>query len=164
MRIRQNSLILGIILILVGLYMLADRLELHIFRSSQVYPLVFIIIGIAVSTRIRGRGHRDGVFATFFFLSVGLFFILRNYYLIPYVFNPWPIWLVAAGLGCLGVFLFVPTEWGMLIPATLLLFFGAGLLLREFDIFYLYDIRRYWPIALIAIGVAILLSGMRKQT
>jgi len=160
---RRNSMIPGLILIGVGLYLLGRRLHWLDFRFDEIYPFIFLVIGAFAASRIRGRGHREGVFATFFFLSLGIFFILRNYEIIPYIWHPWPVWLVAAGLGFLATFLFVPNEWGTLIPAVVLLAFGGAFLLREFDVFYFYELSRFWPVILIAIGLGILLNGFRKR-
>lgn len=158
---RKNSLVPGIILILIGLYLLANRLDWPIPDFFEIYPFIFLLLAIASATRIRGLGQRDGVFGTFFFLTLGLFFILRNYDFIPYIYHPWPIWLIAAGVGCLAVFIVAPSQWGMLIPGSALLLFGGAFMLREFDI--IYNVDRYWPVILIAIGVGILLKGLRKQ-
>ncbi len=158
---QKNSLVPGIILILIGLYFLANRLDWPIPDFFEIYPFIFLLLAIASATRIRGLGQRDGVFGTFFFLTLGLFFILRNYDFIPYIYHPWPIWLIAAGLGCIAVFVVAPSQWGMLIPGSAFLLFGGAFLLREFDI--IYNVDRYWPVIVIAIGVGILLKGLRKQ-
>ncbi|NUO82476.1 hypothetical protein HUU05_20570 [candidate division KSB1 bacterium] len=158
---QRSSIVPGIVLILIGLYFLANRLDWPIPDFFEIYPFVFLLLAIACAARIRGWGNRDGVFGTFFFLTLGVFFILRNYDLIPYIYHPWPIWLIAAGIGCIAVFVFAPSQWGMLIPGSAFLLFGGAFLLREFDI--IYNVDRYWPIIVIAIGVGILLKGLRKQ-
>ncbi len=158
---QSKSIVPGIILILIGLYFLADRLDWPLPDFFEIYPFLFLLLALASATRIRGWGRREGVFGAVFFLTLSAFFILRNYDFIPYIYHPWPIWLIAAGLGCLAVFIFAPSQWGMLIPGSAFLLFGGAFLLREFDI--IYNIDRYWPIILIAIGVGILLRGLRKQ-
>ncbi len=156
-----RSFVVGAILILFGIFLLADRLEWPVPPFDYVYPFVFLALAILSATRIRGWGQRDGVFATFFFLTLAVFFILRNFDFIPYVYNAWPIWLMAAGVGCLAVFVFMPKEWGILIPGGVLLLFGGAAFLREFDFFY--DMSRYWPVILIAVGLGMLVKGFRRR-
>jgi hypothetical protein len=156
-----RSFTAGAILIVLGILLLADRLDWPFPPFDHLYPFVFLALAALSATRIRGWGQREGVFGTFFFLTLGVFFILRNFDLIPYVFNAWPIWLMAAGVGCVAVFVFVPKEWGILIPGSVLLLFGGAAFLREFDFFY--DMSRYWPVILIAIGLGMLVKGFRKR-
>ncbi len=158
---RKNSIVPGIILILIGVYLLAQRLDWPLPDFFEIYPFIFLLLAAASATRLQGWGQREGVFGTVFFAALGVFFILRNYDFIPYIYHPWPVWLLAAGLGCLSVFIVAPSQWGMLIPASAFLLFGGAFLLREFDI--IYNVDRYWPIILIAIGVGVLLKGWRKQ-
>lgn len=158
---RKSAIVPGIILILVGVYLFANRLDWPIPDFFEIYPFVFLLLAIASATRIQGWGRREGVLGTIFFLTLSVFFILRNYDFIPYIYHPWPIWLIAAGLGCLAVFIVAPSNWGMLIPGSAFLLFGGAFILREFDI--IYNVDRYWPIILIAIGVGVLLKGWRKQ-
>lgn len=156
-----GSFTAGAIMIVLGLFLLADRLDWPFPPFDYVYPFVFLLFAGIAATRIRGLGRRDGVFGTFFFLTLGLFFVLRNFDFIPYESTAWPIWLIAAGVGCVAVFVFMPKEWGILIPGSVLLLFGGAAYLREFDFFY--DMSRYWPIILIAIGLGMLVKGFRRQ-
>ena len=162
MATRRRPLLTGIILIVLGLYFLANRLDLPLPVFEQVYPFLFLLFAAASAYRIEGWGRREGVFGTIFFLTLGVFFLLRNFDYIPYIYHPWPVWLIAAGLGCVAGFVFVPSDWGLLIPGSALLLFGGSFLLREYDIYL--DATRYWPVILIAIGLGVLLKGLRKQT
>jgi hypothetical protein len=160
----RGSLVGGLILILIGLFMLARRLGIDLPRWEHIYPFIFLLLGFASAYRIRGRGYRDGVFATVFFLSIGAFFLLRNFDFITYIYRPWPVWLMAAGLGFLVQYFFVPQDWGVLIPGLVLMAFGGAFFMRELDYWYFDDISSYWPVILIAFGIGILLNGLRRQT
>jgi len=162
MKDRRGSLVGGLILILIGVAMLAERLNVRLPSWEDIYPFIFVILGLASAYRIRGRGHRDGVFGAVFFLSLGAFFLLRNYNLIPY-FHSWPIFSIAIGLGLIAQIVFVPKQWGVLIPGSMLVLFGVALLFEEFDYWRLYDIAKYWPLILIAFGIGILLNARRQR-
>lgn len=162
MKNRRGSLVGGVVLILIGLAILAHQLRVSLVPWYYIYPFVFVLLGLASAYRIRGRGHRDGVFGTIFFLSLGAFFILREFDLIPYM-HAWPFVAMAIGLGFVAQYFFVPNQWGVLIPGALFLFFGGASLLNELDYWYFFDIVRYWPLILIALGVIVLLNGLRQR-
>jgi uncharacterized membrane protein YoaK (UPF0700 family) len=143
--------------------MLAHQLEVRLPRWHYLYPFIFILLGLASAYRIRGRGYRDGVFATVFFLSLGAFFFLRNFGFIPYIYRPWPTWILAAGLGLCAQYFFVPRQWGVLVPGTVLLFLGGASLLYELDYWYFFDLAKFWPVILIAFGLGILLNALRRH-
>ena len=159
---RRGSLVGGLVLIFIGVAMLARRLNFPLPLWEDLYPFGFILLGLALAYRIRGRGHRDGVFGAVFFLTLGAFFLLRNYNFIPY-FHSWPIFPIAVGLGLLAQIIFVPQQWGVVIPGVMLLLFGVALLMEELDYFYFDDIGRYWPLLLIAFGVGVLLNARRQR-
>ncbi len=158
---RRGSLVGGLVLILIGLAMLANRLHVRLPGWDSIYPFVFILLGLASAYRIRGRGHREGVFGTVFFLSLGAFFVLRNFDLIPY-FHSWPIFPIAVGLGILAQIIFVPSHWGVVIPGVVLVLFGVAMLFEELDYWYFYDVAKFWPVILIAFGIGILLNARRR--
>ncbi|MDZ7289765.1 MAG: DUF5668 domain-containing protein [candidate division KSB1 bacterium] len=159
---RRGSLVGGLILIMIGLALLANRLHVRLPSWEYIYPFAFVLLGLASAYRIRGRGHCDGVFGTVFFLSLGAFFLLRNFDFIPY-FHSWPVFPLAVGLGLLAEFVFVPSRWGVLIPGFALLLFGLALLFEELEYWYFYDVLRFWPVILIAFGIGILLNAMRRR-
>jgi uncharacterized membrane protein len=158
----RGSLVGGLILILIGLAMLAERLGARLPSWYDLYPFIFILLGLASAYRIRGRGHRDGVFGAVFFLSLGAFFLLRNFDVIPY-FHSMPVFPIAVGLGLLAQFAFVPKNWGVLIPGAALVLFGLAMIFEDFDYWYLYDVAKYWPLLLIAFGIGILLNARRQR-
>jgi hypothetical protein len=162
MRDRRGSLVGGLILILIGLGMLLNRLNVRMPDWELIYPFIFVLLGLASAYRIRGRGHADGVFGTVFFLSLGAFFILRNFDFIPY-FHSWPIFPIAVGLGMIAQIIFVPSRWGVIIPGAALVVFGVALLFEELDYWYFYDVVKFWPVILIAFGVGIVLNGLRRR-
>lgn len=161
----RRSFLPGIILILIGFFLLSDHLNLPWPSFEAGYPILFIIFGVASAARIRfGDKSLEGVFGAFFWLTLGIFFFLRNFDYIPYRAWPWEIVVVAFGMGFLGKFLFRPSEWGTLVPAAAFLYLGGGGLLDYYEVVYFpfYDLQRYWPVLLIAMGVGIVINGARR--
>jgi len=162
MRDRRGSLLGGLILVFIGVVMFAERLHFRFPSWQEIVPYFLIALGLASAYRIRGRGHRDGVFGAVFFLSLGAFFLLRRYDLIPY-FHSWPMFPIAIGLGLLAQVLFAPNRFGVLIPAAVFLFFGCAGFLHEYDYWDFLDMARYWPVILIAFGISMLLNARRQR-
>ena len=93
--------------------------------------------------------------------------ILRNLEVIPYFYADeyWPVFLLAFGFGFLVHFIIKPAEWGVLIPAFLLILWGTSSLHILHDMFWGWDftIRRFWPVLLILIGGGIVISSARQN-
>ncbi|NIR51432.1 hypothetical protein GWO43_22905, partial [candidate division KSB1 bacterium] len=165
---RERSLIPGVILILLGLYFLLDRLNVFYFRWEYLYPLILLGLGVLFLVAIFTKKDKGAAFPATILLILGLFFFLRNYGLLPYEFylyyieDYWPIFLIAFGLGFLVLFSVKPEDWGVLIPGGILLFFGVVFLLRNMRLFYWRDFADFWPVILIAIGLGIVVSSLRK--
>jgi hypothetical protein len=161
---RRNSLVPGLVLVGLGLVLLVNRLEWAEVRWFHIYPLILIALGVSSALSIRGRGNSQGIFPTFFFLTIGIFFVLRNYGLIPrlYVGEFWPIFLIAPGLGLIATFLFVPSEWRMLIPGGALVVFGCLLMADKLGYVEIYRLWDYWPVLLIALGLSIFFKGYKQ--
>jgi hypothetical protein len=66
--------------------------------------------------------------------------------------------LVIVGLSFLMMYISVPKEWQLLIPAVLILGIGVVLIMTEYGYFYQHDVfeavRMYWPVGLILFGGA----------
>ena len=161
---RRGSLIPGLILIGLGVALLSHRLGWPDLRWSHIYPLLLLAIGMGSAFSLRGRGHRGGVFPTVFFLALGVFFALRNYEVIEYLYPDefWPIFLIAPGLAMIAIVFFVPGEWRMLIPGGALVLFGALLMADELGYLRINRLSDYWPVILIAVGLGIFFKGFKQ--
>ena len=164
MSTRRGSLVPGLVLVGLGLVLLVNRLEWAEVRWYHIYPLILLAIGLGSAYSIRGRGNRQGIFPAVFFLSLGVFFVLRNYDIIPhlYVDDFWPIFLIAPGLGMIATVLFVPSEWRMLIPGGALVIFGSLLMADELGYVAIYRLWDYWPVLLIAAGLSVFFKGDKQ--
>ena len=161
----KRSLIPGFLFIVVGLLLFARRIFDFSPQWSRAYPVLFVLFALFLFVESFRRKHTGTLFWGAVFFVLGSFFFLRNFEIIPY-FHPdeyWPIFLLAMGLGFLALFIFRPREWGVLIPAGLLLFFGIGFAMRTFHgYFWGWDrfIEDYWPVVLILIGVGVFMSSL----
>ena len=167
MSTHKHSLLPGLILILIGAILLINKLTPYSFGWDEIYPLILIAIGVLIFISIIGKRDKGPIFFGTIFFLIGLFYFIRNYEIIShyYMRAEWQTFLVILGLAFLSVFLVKPSDWGVLIPAGIFLFLGAGSLLRKFHIIYwdLGDIiSDYWPIILIIIGGRIILGALKR--
>ena len=165
---QKNSLFPGIALIVVGLWLVSRRVLDWTPEWEYIYPVAMILIGgfLIWETFIRNRSK--ALFWGVVLLGLGAFFFLRNYDFIPYFYSDeyWPIFLIALCLGFFALFVMNPKDWGVLIPALILLFFGIGYGLRNLDgRFRGFEriVETYWPALLILIGLGVVLRGLPNK-
>lgn len=166
-----SSLVIGVIFILVGVGLMADQFLPFEFGWPQIYPL--LLLALALSSFIKAfSGQQSSAFGGGFFGALGLFFAARNFGFIDslWFFEWWPIILLAMGAGFICSFLFRPSDWGVLVPAFIFTALGALFLLDSLgviaDVFEtLWDlIDRYWPLALVLMGVGFILNSLKPRT
>lgn len=165
---QKRSIWPGIALITIGGLILVHKLGIYHFYWRDLYPLIFIILGIWFFVNLFLRKQRGLAFPGTLFLLLGIFFFLRNNYF-PYRFyfeEYWPIFLIIVGLAFVVQFCFQAQDWGLLIPGGILLFIGFGFLARTMRWVVPFGVRyyleQYWPLVLILIGIAIIISSLMK--
>ncbi len=168
MSTHKHSIWPGLILIIIGGLLLVHKLIPYSFGWYEMYPLILIGLGILLFVSILGKRDRGAIFPGTILFLLGLFFLLRNYDIIPYYYirEIWPVFLIILGLAFVAVFFTKPSDWGLLIPAGIFLLLGIVLLLRKLHIIYwdIWDIvSDYWPIILIIIGGGIILGSLKRQ-
>lgn len=168
MHTHKHSILPGLILIIIGALLLVNKLVPYSIGWYEIYPLILMAIAVLIFISVIGKRDKGAVFFGTFFFLLGIFFFLRNYDIIPYYYmrEVWPALLIIFGLSFVSVFITKPSDWGVLIPAGILIFLGVVFLLRKFHIIYL-DIgdiiADYWPMILIIIGAGIILGALRRQ-
>jgi len=167
---RKNSLVPGVILILIGIALLLRQLGVFYIDWRQIFPILLLVLGGLFFISIKTRDDKGAAFPATFFFVLGLFFLIRNYdiFSFDYYFygfeDFWPIFLIAVGLGFIVMYFFKPHDWGVLIPGGVLLFFGIVLLLRNTGVLYWRNFADYWPLILIAVGVSVVFNSLRRKT
>ena len=166
---RDKSLVPGIVLIAVGLLFLLHQMDVFYFRWRYIYPLGLLALGAVCLVSVFSKNQRSAAFPAGMFLSLGLFFFLRNYRYLPledYFYYPdelWPIFMIACGLGFIALYFAKREDWAVLIPGGVLVFLGLLFVLRTQRIIRWVDFRDFWPVILIAIGLSIVVHSLRKK-
>lgn len=167
MSAHKKSMLPGLLLIIFGVILLINRLAPYHFSWRELYPLILIGLGVLFFASVFNKKNKGAVFPGTILLLLGLFFFIRNYFNIGvYGHEIGPVFLIVFGLAFFAVFITKPSDWGVLIPAGIFLFLGAMFWLRIHTDFYwdVWDVvADYWPVILIIIGGAIILSSLKKK-
>lgn len=166
MKKHDSNLVLGLILILIGAGLLFKRMGLFDFGWEESYPIALLLLAAMAIVSV-AKGDKSQTFWACFLLICGLFTFLKNYGIVDSLWsiNLWSILLLAFGLSFFALYASKPKDWGVLIPGFILTTFGSVAVLDDlhvdwFRISYLID---YWPLVLIAIGIGIIFSTLRRR-
>ncbi len=153
----------GILLVLLGTFMLLDRFALIHLGWSSILWMFGAAFGAAITVEGFLRKRQARVFWGSLMLFVSALLLMRLWRWVDF----WGIhWLavlsLALGLAFLMLFVYNPRQLGVLIPALIFGGFGAAEFLVEWGYMDWWDVRyyvrHYWPVLLILLGVAILLK------
>ncbi len=161
--------VLGGLLILVGLVLLLDQLQILHLGFWTVVAGFMIGYGALQVIRSFSGANRNRVFwGTFLFLA-GLYIMFDHLNLIamsgPAIV---PVLFLILGFAFLMSYIYRPSDWHLLIPALFFLLLG-GIIVGE-DLGYLRDVdlpyylSNYWPVVLIFFGIALVLKSRKRIT
>ncbi|RMD98680.1 MAG: hypothetical protein D6814_07060, partial [Calditrichaeota bacterium] len=155
----------GILLILLGLYLLAQKLGWLELSWIQIYPFIFLAFGLRALQGFRKRRDRSALFWSVFLLFLAGFFLLRNFEIIPFwqIDDAWPVFTVAVAMGFLALYFQQPHEWSDLMLAGLFFAFSALVIFNNFGWLYIRHIGKFWPILLIALGFVLIRNSMKNR-
>jgi hypothetical protein len=151
-----RSPIPGIILIVLGVLFLIGNIA--DVRLDSLWPIFLLAPGVAFIVMFFRDRKNYGVLMPGTILTVlGLLFFactLVGWQQMDYL---WPLFIIAPGLGFLMLYLFGKREWGLLVPAGILIGLGLVFLLDAAENEYL------WPAVLILVGLLFLVKW-KKET
>jgi hypothetical protein len=169
MKMMKNSISwIGLALVLLGIFLLLDRLNILEFHFSTIFwPLVMLLGLVGV-----GKGFADSkggkiFFGTVFFLY-GLYFFLWSSDFLEfhgYLFVSSTFLII--GIAFLMLFINNFRNWFLLIPA--LFFIGVGIAFVMTELGYLYRwevwdaVSTYWPLVLVLFGISLILRRKCKS-
>jgi hypothetical protein len=167
MKKNYHSLIVGGLFIVTGMVLLLEKFKVINFSWHEFYP--FLLMGIGVVHFLRAvKGQTNYAFWGTGFLTLGFFFFLRNFDIVEDLWfsDVWPVFLIALGLGFIVLFAFRPTDWALIIPGFFLTIVGILLFMDQMDLSWWYGkyiTRNFWPLVLVAIGAAMIVSSLTKR-
>ena len=163
---KRRGIFPALILILVGVVFLLR--QFHVFHWHEIWPLLLVGVGLLLFCSVLGKRDKGAVFPGTILILVGAFFFLWKHYYLPwYMDEMWPVFPLIVGLAFFVLFLFNPSDWGVLIPAAILMFISAIFFADNFGAFpwSAWDvIGRTWPVIFIVIGIFLLLGHRRRKS
>ncbi len=154
---------LGVVLIIIGIVMLLDKLDvLSVDFNTILWPLL-MLIGIVVVTNGFSENRRGKIYWGSVLFLYALFFLLKSIdYFEIYSRTFFPASFLVFGIAFLMMYINNFKDWPLLIPALVLIGLGSVFILTDYGVIYQWDVwnflRVYWPVILILLGIAILLK------
>lgn len=169
MRNRRGAVIPGLLLIVLGAWLLAGTLGVRLPNLGDLWPLIPLGFGLAFLAEyfLEGRRNAGLVFTGVAGALMGAFFLAIT--LGPLEWGDlgrlWPVFVLIGGLAFLAQWLASPSERGLLVPATLALLVGAVGLLFSLDLLGTglgAQLSRLWPVLLILAGLGLLAANLNR--
>jgi len=159
---KGSAPLFAVALIVVGLVLLLDRLDVIRFGYHMVFWFLVMLYGLVRAVQGFSAGKKGRIFAGTVLFLYGLFFLLRSSDYVDVRMRMFlPATFLIFGIALLMMYLDNYREWELLIPAGLMCGLGAALILGELGYLDQYEVwdavRLYWPLGLVLIGIALLL-------
>jgi hypothetical protein len=165
---RRPALLPGLLLLLLGAWLLARNLGVPMPGLEQLWPALLVVMGVAFLGQYLAGGRREEglVFTGTAATLLGAFFlaITLNYLAWSDLARLWPVFVLIGGAAFLAQWLARPAERGLLLPALLALAVGGVALVFTLGLLspaVRAQAARLWPVGLIALGVLLLISYLR---
>jgi hypothetical protein len=151
---------LGAGLVVLGLAMLVDRLNLVRFGWETALWLLLAVYGAVKAVDAFGKKKAGRVFWGALFFLFGSYSLLRDLGVVE-LHSSWmlPHVILIVGLSFLMMYASSPREWHLLVPTLAFLGLGVVMILTDYGYLYRYEVvdalRVYWPVGLIMFGLAL---------
>jgi hypothetical protein len=169
---RRGAIIPGVLLMLLGAYLLAQNLNVPLPGLDKLWPVFPLLFGLVFIAQffLGGRADEGLIFVGVAGTLVGAFFFLFTLGRLewPQMGTYWPVFVVIGGVAFLAQWLVRPAQRGLLVPAFLALIIGLAALvinLRLVNPALAEQLSKLWPALLILAGLVVLgqyLFGGRK--
>lgn len=168
----RSELLPGLVLILLGAWLLLPQLGISLPGLQQLWPVFIILGGLSNFWQyFTGRERDSGkIFSAVAAIGLGLFFLLFtltvrlpvlgriNWEDMPRL---WPTFLLIGGTALLGRFVAsVPKQYALAWNGLLTIIIGLVLFAFTLNFFSMAWLGQWWPVLLILAGITILTQTM----
>lgn len=170
MRRNRGSILAGIILIVVGVWILAERLGVNLPGIGALWPAIIIVVGLAALADYlyEGRRDTDKIFFGVAAALVGGFFFLFTLGRLSWAEDMrryWPVFVLIFSAASFAQWIAAPSKRGVLVPASISLLVGLFFMATNFNILnraLSQQILQLWPLILILLGLIVLVRAVRR--
>lgn len=166
---RRGPLIPGLLLILVGAWLLAQNLGVRLPGLDVLWPAFPLIFGLAFVAQYFFGGRRDSglVFVGVASALLGVFFFAFTLGRLEWrsMDHWWPVFVLIGGAAFLAQWLVNPSQAGLLVPAGMALLVGLVALPLTLGLAseaVVEQAAKLWPLVLILGGLALLASYLLR--
>lgn len=156
---RVNSLVWGTVLLLLGVVLVLNQLQLINVESGMIFPIILLALALLFHLYyfFTGRGSEGLLVPGGILLVYGLMFLLGD--ISPFQSNIfynglWPLWILGPALGLFELYVFSHGTKGSMVPVFILTAIGGGFLLNT-----LLDVSFSIVLAIVLIGLGVGLMG-----
>lgn len=162
---RVNSLVWGTVLLLLGVVLVLNQLQIINVQSGMVFPIILLALALLFHLYyfFNGRGSEGLLVPGGILLVYGLMFLLGD--LSPFqgnIFNNglWPLWILGPALGLFELYVFSGGSKGSMVPVFILTAIGGGFLLNTLlDVSFSIVLA----IVLIGLGVGLMVNALSRN-
>ncbi len=154
---KRSDMVIGVGLVILGILFLSENFGYIEFDFQNVWPVFVILAGAGFWIGYYQDRKNYGLLMPGTILIIyGLLFFYcsaQGWYLMT---DLWPIFILGPGIGFFMMYLMGEQEKGMLIPASILSGIAILFLISHSGFW------RYWPVALIIVGIVLMLRNRVK--
>ena len=162
----KRGSMLGIVLILIGLFSLLDRVfYIDIFSIKNLWPLFILIPGLLFEWRFFTTRRDPGLLVPGGILTtIGTLFLFETFTNWNFSGFTWPIYTLSVAIGLFQLYIFGTREKGLLIPVFILTSISVISMLNMLfsHLFYWLNYKLLFPVILIGLGLFILFNESKR--
>jgi hypothetical protein len=169
MKQNRGSILAGIFLILLGLWLLAGRLGVNLPDLRELWPVLVILGGVWSLIDFATARKPDQLFWAVASILVGIFFLcitVFHYFAWEEMRRLWPVFILIFSAASVAEWLAAPSQRNSLYMAGLSLLIGLFFLALNLNLLNtsLSDqIVQLWPLALIVLGLVVMVRAIGRN-
>ena len=156
---KTSDIVIGIGLVLLGILFLSENFGYISFDFQNVWPVFVLLAGIGFALGfLQDRKNYGLLMPASILIIYGLLFFycsIEGWYQMSLL---WPVFILGPGVGFIMMYLLGGREKGLLVPASILVLLGLLFLIGQSGFW------RFWPLALIIIGLIMIIRHYSGQS
>ncbi len=165
----RSSLLPGVVLISVGLYLLLNQFNILSIDWNVIFPLGMLGLSAFLFISYSNKKDTSLVFPATVLFVLGFFFFMRNYNLFDLKFDfyhlrdYWPVFLIAFGTGSVAQAGVKREGVGSMLMGAIAVIVGVLFIFDCSYIFFRFDWYKFWPVILILIGISLIFKHRKRN-
>lgn len=161
---RRSANLLGFVVMIVGLVLLLNNLNLVDLGWHRIWPVFPLLLGLSFFVKFVQSKDKGILIPATLFSGVSIFFFMFTTGALRWEEMSlwWPVFPLVLGLGFLLAFLADIRDTGLLVPAAIFLVIGGVFLAENNPLTRGY--LKYWPVIIVAAGLFMFVGNLFPET